>query len=456
MSGSGVFPAEAERYLAEVAAALERAAPLDVVRHVERLVRDQDAWRVGACLNLNPAESGMSRRARALLDSDLATRVGEGPPGARLYPRGLQNAAIDEIEATAIALARRLFGAAHVEWRPASTSMANAAVFLALLKPGDVVIAQSEDGGGNYSYQPAGPLGLCGARIVPAPWRGDAFEVDLDAVERLAREVRPRMIVVGGSNVLFPYPVAELRRIADAHGALLLYDAAHLGLFLTEGAFQQPLAEGAHVVTLSTHKVMGGPVGGMVLTDDTEIARRLSQVVFPGLLQTRDQNKYAALAVSLAECAAFGEALARRMVDNARALASAFAAEGFAPIGAERGCSDCHQLFLRLGEGADAFEARCQGAGMLLASAQLVGDPSRGRRTGARLATHEVTRQGMGEAEMAEIAAFARRAGLDGEDPALVAGDVRALVERFPGQPFSFDCDTASVVPSWCNAEISA
>ncbi|WP_372782917.1 hypothetical protein [Phenylobacterium sp.] len=433
MSETSPFTPRARDFLERTAASMADQTPEDLVRRVEALVADHDAWR-GRCLNMNPAESGLSRRAQDVLASDMAARLSEGLPGDKAYPHGGQNRHVDELEGIIIAQARRQFGAAFVEWRPVSTSMANAAVFFGLLEAGDTILAQDEDGGGNFSYHASGPAGLISRRIVPAPSRGEAFELDLDRMAALAAEVRPRMIVVGGSNVLFPYPVRELRAIADRCGAILLYDAAHLGLLISAGDFQRPLEEGAHVVTVSTHKIMGGPVGGLVLTNDAAIASKVLQVTFPGFLQTRDQNKYAALAVALAENAAFGRDLSSRMVANAQALEG----EGFRILARDRGYTATHQIFLQLGDEAQRFEAACQGVNILAADCALTGDMSEGRRSGARLATHELTRLGMGEADMTRIARLMRRA-FDGENPAGLAREVADLVGRFTPIRYSFD-----------------
>jgi len=439
MSG-GIFSPKANAFLAGHAERLAETQATEVVGRVEALVAAHDRWRGGESLNLNPAEGLLSRRARALLNSDLATRLTEGAPGDKAYPHGPLNEQIDEIEATVIALAQRLFGARYVEWRPVSNSMANAVVFAALLKPGDLILAQDEDGGGNYSYHPSGPAGVFGARVVPMARTDPNFEIDLAGVARQVAEHRPRMLVFGGSKVLFPYPIRELRAIADSVGALLVCDAAHLGLHISRGDFQRPLAEGAHIVTLSTHKVMGGPVGGLVLSDDLSIAQAVAKTMFPGLLQTRDLNKYAALAVSLSEVLAFGDQLARAMRENAQALASALSARGFDLLASERGFSRTHQLFLRFSDAnrAAEFERRCHAANIFLADCALAGDLAKGARTGARAATHEVTRLGMGVAEMDEIAGLIYDAD-QGASVELLRGRVAALAQRFSRINFSFD-----------------
>src|SRR6185312_10828921 len=140
-----------------------------------------------------------------------------------------------------------------------------------------------------------------------------------------------------------PYPVRAFRALADEVGALLVYDAAHVSLLIAGGQFQHPLADGAHLMTISTHKIMAGAVGGMILTDDADIAATISSTVFPHMLQTRDQNKYAATAYAFAEHLAFCAAYAAQIVKNAHALGQALAELGFEVFGRERGCSSTHQ-----------------------------------------------------------------------------------------------------------------
>lgn len=430
--------ARSTEYLAKVAKGLAGMPGRAIAERVEHLVSTNDEWRARRCLNMNPAESLMSARSRRLLSSDIATRLTEGVPGAKLYPHGRQNDFIDEIEAMIIAMVRQQFGASHVEWRPISTSMANAAAFFSHLQPGDVLLSQDEDAGGNYAYNQSGPAGLPGATIHPIPRRGDTFEIDVEALSQMAERLKPKMIAFGGSNVLFPYPVREMRAIADRVGAVLLYDAAHVGLLISSGTFQRPLREGAHIVTMSTHKIMGGPVGGLLLTNDAAIADKVIRITFPSLLQTRDLNKLAAFAVALSELQMFGQELATAMVLNAQSLAQALESEGFSLLGAKRGYTQTHQIFLQLGDQAKQFETRCNDANILISDCMLTGDRAASRRTGSRIATHEVTRLGMKEAEMKEIARLMRRA-FEGEAPQAIARRVEELRATFHRNVYSFD-----------------
>jgi glycine hydroxymethyltransferase len=185
---------------------------------------------------------------------------------------------------------------------------------------------------------------------------------------------------------------------------------------------------------------MGGPVGGLVLTDNQDLATRISRMTFPSFLQTRDQNKYAALAITLAELEEHGRILARQMVANANALAISLEAEGFTVINRRGIHSETHQVLLDLGAAASAFERRCHAANLLIPDCAVTGDRGSERR-GARLGTHEISKLGMTESEMTEIASLIGRAYRDdsGAASSAIAADVRALMRKFPTAVYSFD-----------------
>ena len=438
---SQALSSKARDYLAAVAQTVKSESPAQTAARMTRLTREHDAWRAGQCLNMNAAEGLMSRGARRLLASDLATRVTEGIPGDKVFPHRLQNRFIDEIEGTLIALAQQMFGARFVEWRPVTTSMANAAIFVSLTKPGDTVLVQPEAAGGNYSYNTTGFPPLVGLHVAPLPYTGQCFELDIVAAAEVIHEQRPRMIVVGGSNVLFPYPLRELRELADEVGALLVYDAAHVGLLIAAGRFQSPLEEGAHLVTLSTHKMMAGAVGGMIVTNDAAMYAAISRTVFPHMLQTRDQNKYAATAYAFAEHRAFGSGYVGQILANVRALGEALFMAGFEVFGRERGYSMTHQLFVRHPlTPAPEFEERCQRADILAARTLRTAGVLGGSPGGViRLSVQEITRQGMTESDMTRVAGLIHDAVSQRRSVEEISADIHTWVSGLGPIRFSFD-----------------
>lgn len=437
----GGLSSKTQECLARAAQLLERETPFETAQRMARLTAEHETWRGKQALNLNAAEGVMSRGARRLLASDFATRVTEGTPGDKIFPHGLQNRYVDEIEAALIEMARKLFDVRYVEWRPVSTSMANAAVFSSLTEAGDTILVQSQEAGGNYSYNAAGFPPLIGLRVEPLPWTGSYFELDMAKAAEAVRRVRPRLIVIGGSNIMFPYKVGELRSLADEVGATLLYDAAHVSLLIAAGIFQRPLQEGAHLMTISTHKVMGGAVGGMVLTDDPKIAEAVLNTVFPPMLQTRDQNKYVATAYAFAEHLEFGQAHARQIVANVRALGTAMEDAGFEVFGAERGYSRSHQLFLRHPsiEAVDV-EERCQRANILAARTARTAGVLGGKPGGViRLSVQEISRQGLTGDHMPRVARLIRDAVTEVRPADQISQEIGQWMGNLGPLRFSFD-----------------
>ena len=417
----------------EVHARVAAASPEAIAARIRGTVEQCELERARS-LNLNPSEGVMTPTARALLDSDLATRVSEGLPGVRDSPSNslVIGELIDELEATLAALVRRIFGARFVEWRPFSSTMANAVVLFGLTRPGDVLLAQSLWSGGNVSYHMQAIAGLRGLRVEDIPGTDD-FDVDLDTFAERVRRHRPRCVIVGGSKVLFPYAIRELRAIADEVGAYLVFDAAHVGPFIASGDWPDPFEEGAHVVTLGTHKVMGGPIGGLILTADPELAARFQVIAYPGFTQTRDVSKYAAAAFALAELLASAPAFSAQLLGNVTALATALDGEGFDLVGKARGYSRTHQLLVDARQEAAPLARRCQAANILVAKTNLHGERyGSPAGHGLRASIGQVTRQGMGEEEMREIAALI--AGVALERVSVDAGRraVEELVGRFP------------------------
>lgn len=417
---------------------LDSMKPREIAENIHTLVRQHDDWR-SKCLNMLASENVIGKSARSLLDSDMATRLTEGFPGSKYFPPPKQNRYINEIEATIISLAKMLFRAKYVEWRPLNSTMANAVVLFALTKPGDVIMVQSMPGGGNMSYHPVAIPGLRGLITKDLPPTED-FRINISTLREMVYEVNPKFFVIGGGRIIFPFRLKELRKIADEVGAKILYDGAHVGPLLATGFFQDPLSEGADVVTVSTHKMMGGPVGGLVLTNNKILAKKVLQLTSPAFIQTRDLNKYAACAHILAEMVVFGEAYAKQVVINAQTLATALAEEGFQVLGKKEGYTRTHQVILDVRDlDATLVEKRCQACNILIHKTELLGDHKLGFRTGMRITVQEITRQGMKEEEMKQVTRFIRKAAIDGEDPPKLAGEIEVFVQDFQQIQYSFD-----------------
>lgn len=373
-----------------------------------------------------------------MLSSDLASRLTEGRPGEKDTSSApdVANERVAAIEGALAHSACELFRARYVEWRPVSNSMANLAVLRALTKPGDVICVQSMSAGANVSYHTRAGAGLLGLRVEPLPGTPE-FEIDAYAALEVIERTRPKVVVIGGSKVLFRYPMATLRAAARSVGARILYDAAHVAIFSAAGLFDDPLADGADVMTTGTHKMTGGPVGGLVLTNDAAINHAVASSLYPAFLQTRDLNKYAAASIALAEMIAHRHTYAADVSRNARHLGAALRGHGFTVIGADRGYTDTHMLVLDFGAGAHEFAAACGRQGLLLTKTNIFGEVSRDNATsGIRLSLAQVTRQGMGIDDMDTIAAMLAGIRSQGTD---LRGEVQTLARSHDVVRYSFD-----------------
>ena len=372
-------------------------------RELLALTRENQQIHERDCINLNPATNVMNPRAEAMLAQRLGSRPSLGYPGDK-YEMGLE--AIEKIEVMAAQLACQVFDARYAEIRVGSGALANLYVFMASCQPGDCIIAPPPSIGGHVTHQREGAAGLYGLTTLAAPVNARNFTVDIDALRALARERKPKLITIGGSLNLFPHPVAQAREIADEVGAKLMFDAAHLCGLIAGRAWQQPLAEGAHAMTMSTYKSLGGPAGGLVLCQDAELAQRIESIAYPGLTANFDAAKSAALAMTLLDWQVHGRAYAAAMVDTAKALAQALHERGVPVYAQDRGMTQSHQFAVeaaRYGGGQTAAKKLRQAnilcCGIGLPIAELPGDLN-----GLRFGTPEIVRWGMGPKDMPELA----------------------------------------------------
>ena len=424
------WPEPCQTRLAQIAASLP-AATAETASRIEGLIARNAETHDARCFNLNPAANVMNPRAEAALARGLGARPSLGWPGDK-YETGLE--AIEEIEVIAGALAAGIFNARHAEVRVPSGAMANLFGFMALARPGDHIIAPPASIGGHVTHQRAGCAGLYGLECHAAPVNADGFTLDLDALEVMARKLKPRLITLGGSLNLFAHPVREVRAIADTVGAHLLFDAAHqCGLF-AGGAWPNPLDEGAHLMTMSTYKSLGGPAGGLIVTNDDAIAERLDAVAFPGMTANFDMGRVAALALGLLDWQEHGPAYAQAMIDLARALAEALQAGGAPVFATARGITSSHQFALdaRAHGGGAAMARHLAAAGFLASGIGLPLPELPGAMNGLRLGTPEITRRGVSPDDAPELADLMIRA-LKSTDPQALAPETAALRARFQG-----------------------
>ena len=399
----------------------------------------------GHGLGMIASENIISPNVKRAINSDLHGRYAEGLPGKRYY-QGCDD--FDTIEDIGIDLAKKVFQANFANIQSTSGTVSNIGALKALAKPGDAITAVSTADGGHISHARMGAVGLRDLNVSTYPWDEERMEPDIDASCKLIRDVQPKITLVGQSVFLFPTPLRELAEAAHEVDSTVMYDGAHVLGLIAGGVFQDPLREGADVMTGSSHKTFPGPQGGFLLSSskDETFHRRLNNAMFPGVCSSYHLHHVAGKVVALAEFEAFGQAYASDIVRNAKAFASSLAAEGFEVLAESRGYTASHQVLTRHGEidsGAGARAAKkLEDAGIITNMNMLPGDTKAMSPSGLRLGVQELTRVGMGVREMNEVASLYARVLLHDEDPKTVRLDVQHLKSDFQHVHYCFDSES--------------
>ena len=402
-------------------------SPQEMQEAVVAAVARNAEWRGRQCLNLLAPEAPTSPTVRALLSAEVGTRAAEGHIGAvNRWFAGTKY--IDEIESLCVELLKKVFRARYADHRLCASMLGNVAVYTALAQPGDIIMSATQPVGGHSSNRVDGPAGVRGLKVVDLPFDAVDLVVDLESFRRLAPLVRPKIVALGLSMTLFPFPLQAMREVVDQWGGRIYFDGAHqLGL-VAGGQFQDPLREGAAVMTGSAGKTFSGPQSGIIVWDDPALTEPITTAIFPTLAATHQVNRVAALAASAAEMLAFGEVYMRRIVENAQALGEALHRRGIPMLGAHKGYTATHQVIANVRQvGGGLGVAHKLAAANIITNKNLI--PSDrpedwDNPSGLRLGTTEVTRLGMGQAQMGTIADFIARILVNGEKPEKVARDV--------------------------------
>jgi len=427
--------------LAAARALIDATDPAGMQREVLAAVERNANWRGRECINLLAPEALVSPTVQKLLSSEVGQRAAEGHIGpVNRWFAGTRH--IDEIEALCVELLKRLFGADYAEHRLVASMLGNMAVYAAMTEPGDTVMTIPQPVGGHSSNRHDGPAGIRGLNIVDVPFDPHELEVDLDAFAEAGRAAKPRLVALGASMTLFPLPVVEIAAIASEWGGKVFFDGAHqLGL-IAGGQFQDPLNEGAAVLTGSAGKTFSGPQSGVMVWNDPELTKPLTDVVFPALAATHQVNRVAALAAAAAELIEFGREYMAAIVANAQALAQALDTRGVPVLGAHKGYTRTHQVIADVrsfGGGLDVAHRLAEAN--IITNKNLLPDdrPSDwDRPSGLRIGTTEVTRLGMGATEMDAIADLIAAVLVEGEDARAVKARAEELRAGFQTVRYTF------------------
>ena len=430
--------AASQELITRIASQVDSKAGADVQKWIEELAQENHRLHDIEGINLNPATNILNPRAEKLLSSVMGSRASLGHPGDK-YETGL--GAIEQIEIITQELACEVFGSTYAEFRVPSGAIANLYAFMATTEPHDTIIAPPASIGGHVTHHKGGSAGIYRLNTISAPVDQTGYTIDIDALRTLAHEVKPKLITVGGSLNLFHHPIAQVRAIADEVGAKVLFDAAHLCGMIAGKVWPQPLVEGAHLMTFSTYKSLGGPAGGLIVTNDDEIAQRLDAIAYPGLTANFDAAKTAALGITLQDWKSVGRDYAQMMVKTSQALAQHLQNLGVNIFAADKGFTTSHQFaILAAPYGGGQTAARRMGeAGLLACGIGLPIEQVEGDLNGLRIGTPEIVRIGMKVEDMKDLAGFIARSLDTNVEPKSIQREITEWRKQFSGVHYTVD-----------------
>lgn len=386
----------------------------------------------------------LSAEAAAAHDGALSTRPSLGWPGAKVQT-GMEH--VEALEVLATQLVARSMHGRFAEVRFPTATMANLAVYTVLANPGDTIAVLSPAAGGHSSHHQDGAASIRALNVVHLPYDADVFDVDLGQLDAFLEHHAPRIVVIGGSVALFPHDVAMIRRACDRVDAFLLYDASHNAGLIAAGLFQDPLAEGAHVVTFSTYKSYAGPAGGAAVTNDERLAEALSLTAHPVMTSNYDTGRLGPLAIAAAEMIAKGHDILQPALSFAQQLAVELENYGLPMIGAAKCYTQTHQILIdagRFGTGREACGLLTR-AGIHVGAGHSPTEPVGSPAMGIRVGTQELVRSGAGPEHLAPIADLIARVLIDQEAPELVRPDTLRIRQSF-GSAVDVAVDTEAKV----------
>ena len=396
------------------------------------------------------SENVPSPAVREAIISDFGNRYAEGWPGERVYAGCTY---IDEVEVQCMDLAKRLFNAEFADVRPISGVVANLAIYSAFSNPGDVMIAPSIPAGGHISHgkkEHSGTAGLVhGLEIEFFAFDPEEMNIDVEKTKAKIQELDkqgklPKIAMFGGSVFLFPHPVKELADFLKGYNIHINYDAAHVAGLIAGDQFQDPLREGVDTMTMSTHKTLFGPQGGLVLAFEKD-ADAIKKATFPGLTSSHHIHHMAGKAITFAEALEFGKEYASQTIKNAKLLAAELDNLGFKVLGEKMGYTNSHQTVVNVLDYGDGgkIEADLEKANIIVNRQLIPGDLKAKRNYmspgGIRLGTSEITRLGMKESEMQQIASLIKQVIIDKKDPKEITSQVIDFRKNYQKTEYCFD-----------------
>lgn len=412
---------------------------LDEALKIRELAKEHNKF-FKESIPLIASENIMSPMAMEMLLTDLGFRYAEGLPHHRYYQG---NFYVDQIEDMVMELSNRLFRSRQSDPRPVSGTNANTAVIYGLLKPGDRIATPDLSGGGHISAAKFGAVGLRGLSIVNYPYDPETMTILPDEASKMIVKEKPKVCLLGQSVFLFPAPLKEMNDAFQEIGCRVWYDAAHVLGLIAGGLFQDPLREGAEIITGSTHKTLPGPQHGIILGNTADdVWRSIQRGVFPGTLSNHHLNAMAALGVTMAEELEFGEAYAKQIIRNSKTMARELHESGIKVLGESRDFTESHTLVadVRGFGGGKKVAEYLESCGIVLNKNLLPWDDNKKSQdpSGIRIGTQEITRIGFMESDVKELASIMSWAIKEMPEPSRVREKVSELKSQFKKVQYCF------------------
>lgn len=398
-------------------------------------IRKHDIW-MNETINLIASENKLSPTAEYCLGTDFGNRVAEGWMGERLFP-GLKY--YDQIEKYGMELVKSMYNAEFVDIRPISGTIANAIVYTAFTSPGDTILTISINSGAHVSMAGGTPKKVFKLNVEYLPFNTSTYNIDIDKSVEIIQQLKPKMIVLGGSVLLFPQPVKEISAIAKKVKSLVLFDASHVAGLIAGGCYPNPLEEGADIVTMTTCKTIPGPQHAFILSKE-EYGESIKRTTFPALHSGHHLNETVASIITMEEFKQFGKQYSEQVIKNAQTLAQAMYNLGFIVLAKEFNFTKTHMFLVDITSIMTSLEAQqlLEQANILVNKNLLPYDTSFRSPSGLRIGTPEVTRIGMSEKDMKVIAKLFHQLLIKKENPKKIKILASNLRNKFKGVKYCY------------------
>jgi len=405
------------------------------LKKIIEVVETHNKWRREECINMIASESVMSPLAEKYYLSDFEGRYNEHTDKDCHYCGTRYSYEIEEL---CNEIFRKKFDTPFVDVRPLSGGIANLVAYTAFTKPGDVIVSLGIPNGAHVSSTRWGLAGVHGLKNVDMFFDNETMNVNVEKTVALIEKVNPKLVMFGASMFLFPEPVKEIKEMIDPK-INVVYDSAHVFGLVYNKEFQEPLKEGADVITSSTHKTFQGPQGGIVIGNknlDDENWKKIETAVFPGIMSNTHIHRFPALAITALEMNEFGKEYARQIVKNAKKLGSYLHELGFKVLCPNLDFTESHQIIVDVREfgGGKTVAESLEECNVICNKMALPTDTPQDATknpSGIRLGVQELTRWGMKERDMQTVAEFFKRTLMDEEDSKKIKDDVVTFRKQF-------------------------